>query len=577
MLVLFPIPGHPLQARYHGQWKLNQKWVRKNVIKTPGRRKSRQLCHVNMLKKYIERNVNGNSTPVCSVTTANVDNDTTDQDINDAEVNNQNVHDDGNKHKEYNVKLQNSDVLANLGEKLSHLSETEQTEMINLIYSCKDIFPDAPSRTNVATHDVDVGNTKPIKQHPYRVNPLKMEHLKKEIKYMLDNDIIEPSNSEWSSPCILVPKPDGSYRVVADMRQVNLYTRTDSYPITRIDDWIDKIGNSRFVTKLDLLKGYWQVPLTDRGKEVSAFCTPFGLYQYKVMPFGMKNAPATFQRMVNQIVADTEGCEAYVDDLIIYSDTWEQHMEQLRHLFEKLSEAKLTVNLLKSEFCHATVTYLGHIVGQGQVRPIKAKVEAIEKYPTPTNRRQLMRFLGMAGYYRKFCPNFSDIAWPLTNLLQKSTKFIWSEQCEIAFCKIKSILMSEPVLTAPDFYRQFKLAIDASDVGCGGILMQEGDNNIDHPICYFSKKFNKHQRNYSIEKECLALLLAVQHFDVYLGTTVHPVLVFTDHNPLTFIHKMKNKNQRLVRWSLTLQEYNLDIKHIKGKDNVMADALSRIA
>ena len=538
-----------------------------------------------MLKEYVERSDSGIPKPVCTVKHADNVDKHADVDkianVDKSKDDNSDVTFDQDKeleHKEYNVKLNNSDVLTNLDSKLGHLSQDQQSQIANLIHKFDNIFPDTPSRTNAAFHDVDVGDTKPIKQHPYRVNPLKMEHLKNEINYMLDNDIIEPSSSEWSSPCILVPKPDGSYRLVADMRAANVHSKTDSYPIPRIDDCIDKIGNAKFVSKFDLLKGYWQVPLTDRAKEISAFCTPFGLYQYKVMPFGLKNAPATFQRMVNQIVADIEGCEAYVDDLIVYSQTWEQHMEQLHQLFKKLSEVQLTVNLVKSEFCHATVTYLGYVVGQGQVKPIKAKVEAIEQYPTPVNKKALMRFLGMVGYYRKFCPNFSEIASPLTDLLKKDAKFIWSEQCENAFHKVKSILMSSPVLTAPDFQKQLRLIVDASDIGCGGVVMQEGEDQIDHPICYFSRKFNKHQRNYStIEKECLALLLALLHFDVYLGTTVYPVLVFTDHNPLTFINRMKNKNQRLVRWSLTLQEYNLDIKHIKGKDNVMADALSRIA
>ena len=160
------------------------------------------------------------------------------------------------------------------------------------------------------------------------------------------------------------------------------------------------------------------------------------------MPFGMKNAPATFQRMVNHIVADIEGCEAYVDDLIVYSQTWEQHIGQLRRLFEKLSQAKLTVNLVKSEFCQANVVYLGHVVGQGMVKPIKAKVEAIEKFPTPRTKKELQRFLGMAGYYRKFCQNFSDVASPLTNLLAKNVKYVWSEETENGFNKIKAILIS---------------------------------------------------------------------------------------------------------------------------------------
>ena len=221
------------------------------------------------------------------------------------------------------------------------------------------------------------------------------------------------------------------------------------------------------------------------------------------------------------------------------------------------------------------MTFLGHVVGQGQVKPVEAKVQAITDFPVPSTKRQLMRFLGMAGYYRKFCNNFSAIAEPLTKLLSKRTKFVWNNDCQKAFDKLKAILKSEPILLAPNFEKAFKLAVDASDVGAGSVLLQEDDNGVDHPVSYFSKKFNKYQRNYStIEKECLSLILALQHFEVYLSSSSTPIVVFSDHNPLTFIHKMKNKNQRLVRWSLLLQEYNLDIRHIKGKENI-PDTLSR--
>ena len=215
-------------------------------------------------------------------------------------------------------------------------------------------------------------------------------------------------------------------------------------------------------------------------------------------------------------------------------------------------------------------------MGHGQVKPIEAKVEAISNFPVPTCKRQLMRFLGMAGYYRKLCNNFSVIAEPLTNLLSKRMMFKWTSDCQNAFDKLKAILRSEPVLLAPNFNKEFKLAVDASDVGAGGVLLQEDDNGVDHPVCYFSKKFNKHQKNYStVEKECLSLILALQHFEVYLTSSSSPIVVFSDHNPLTFIHKMKNKNQRLLRRSLLLREYNLDIRHIRVKDNIIPDALSR--
>ena len=294
------------------------------------------------------------------------------------------------------------------------------------------------------------------------------------------------------------------------------------------------------------------------------------------MPFGMKYSPETFQRLVNNVICGLDGCDAYIDDVIIYSDSWSDHLQRIRKFFDRLSKKKLTVNLAKTEFCHATVTFLGHLVGQRQVKSLEAKVNAISEFPVPKCKRQLMRFLGMAGYYRKFCKNFSGIAEPLTNLLKKSTKFKWNDKCQYAFDSLKAILKSAPVLLAPDF-DSFKLAVDASDVGIGAVLLQEDSNGIDHPVCYFSKKFDKHQKNYStIEKECLALILAIQQFEVYLTSSTSPILVFSDHNPLSFLHKHKNKNQRLLRWSLLLQEFNLDIRHIKGKDNIIPDALSRV-
>ena len=376
--------------------------------------------------------------------------------------------------------------------------------------------------------------------------------------------------------CVLVPKSDGTYRFCTDFRKVNRLTKSDSYPIPRVDDCVDKIGDAKYVSKFDLLKGYWQVPLTARAKEVSAFATPDGLFQYKVTPFGMKNSPAIFQRLVNRVISGLQGCDAYIDDIVVYSNTWVQHLKQIHSLMCRLTEAKLTVNLVKSEFGHAHIIFLGHVVGQGQVKPITAKVEAIAHFPILASRKELMRFLGMAGYYRKFCKNFSSVAAPLTNLLRKDQLYVWGDDCQEAFTKVKSLLLSAPVLATPDYHKPFKLQVDASDRGAGAVLLQASAQEVDHPISYFSQKFNKHQCGYSTcEKETLALILALQHFEFYLSSALHPIEVQTDHNPLVFLGKMRNKNQRLLCWSLQLQEYDLKIVHIRGQDNVLADALSR--
>ena len=199
-------------------------------------------------------------------------------------------------------------------------------------------------------HDVDIDDSMPIKQHPCRMSPVKKESLKDEIQYLLENDFIEPSNSDWSSPCILVPKPDGAYRLCTDYRKVNGVTKTDSFPIPRIDDCIDKIGKAKYVAKFDLLKGFWQIPLTDNAKEVSAFVTPDGLFRYKVMPLGMKNFQTTFQRLINSLIYGMDGIGADIDDVIIYSDFWEKHIGTIKEFFDRLTKYRLTVNLVKSEF-----------------------------------------------------------------------------------------------------------------------------------------------------------------------------------------------------------------------------------
>ena len=587
VLVLLPLPGDALKAQYHGPCVIDRKIDDLNyIVRTPNRRKKKRLCHINMLKEYHQTEDSdknfivsesklpdkvpqSRSIALVSVVPAKSDSDNTRK---SSEKDYQNDHDE----EFQNYKFQNSDVLDSLDDKLKHLLPEEQEELGNLLHDYSHLFVDTPSKTDLAFHDVDVGDATPIKQHPYRVSPGKREVIRKEINYMLKNGIIEPSHSAWSSPVLVVPKPDGSFRFCTDYRKLNAVTKTDSYPIPRLDDCIDKIGKAKYITKFDLLKGYWQVPLTTRAKEISAFVTPDGLYQYTVMPFGMKNSAATFQRLINQITDNIEICDGYIDDIDIYSNTWSEHISQIRMLFNKLTVAKLVINLVKSEFCKVYVQYLGHLVGHGHISPVTSKVEAIIEFPRPSCKKELMRFLGMASFYRKFCKNFSSVAVPLTRLLEKGQSYTWGDEQEKAFVKLKGLLMSTPVLVAPNFSKPFKLATDACDVGIGAVLLQEDQNGIEHPVAYFSRKLTKSQRNYStIEKETLALITALDHFRVYVNSADQPITVYTDHNPIVFIHKMKDRNQRLLRWSLILQEYNLNILHIRGKDNIIADALSR--
>ena len=274
VLALLPIPYRPLQARYFGPFTVDKKVSDLNyVINTPDRRKQKQMCHINMLKRYIDRD-GTNIKTVSVVNSAPQENFVDDFDCETDACENM---------EPCSLKLENSDILNNLDQKLNHLEQAQKEELKQLLIEYEHLFPDIPTRTDKIFHDVIIEDSQPIKQHPYRMNPTKQNYLREEVKYLLDNDFIEPSQSDYSSPCILVPKPNGTYRMCTDYRKINTVTKTDSFPIPRIDDCIDKVGKAKFVTKCDLLKGFWQIPLTDRAKEISAFVTPDGLYQYKVV------------------------------------------------------------------------------------------------------------------------------------------------------------------------------------------------------------------------------------------------------------------------------------------------------
>ena len=530
--------GNCLKAKFHGSYEIQRQINDVNyIVKNPDRMRKTCLCQIIMIKEYRDRKkrVKQPVAPLLiNVTSEEGTSDNHDQNVDKF------VEDRlGN-----GIKLQNSDVLTNHDSKLAHLHSYQRDELKLLLSEYARLFPDNPTRTSMVYHDVDVGESKPIKQYPCRLNPVKMKHFHRELQYMLENDIVEPSKSPWSSPSILVPKPDGSYRFCTDYRKVNSLTKSDSHPIPRIDDCIDKIGQSKFITKIYLLKGYWQIPLSDNAKEICAFVTSGGLYQYKVMPFGLKNVPATSEVM-NIIIFGLKGVSVYIDDVIVASDIWEEHIQAIRDLFKRLSDVNSAVNLTKTDFLWY---FLGHVVGHGQVKPVTLKVEAINHIPPPNNRKELMKFIGMIGYYRKFCKNLSQILAPLTDLLSSKVKFVWTELCQSAFETANTLLTNEPVLIAPDFTKQVIMTVDASDQGIGAVLMQEDSNGIQHPICYFFKKLNKHQKVYStIEKEGLALISGLQHFEVYLSTSTTPIIIYTDHNPLVFINKMKNNNRRLMR------------------------------
>ncbi len=475
VLVLLPIPGSPLRAKFVGPYKIQARLGETDyVVNTFNRRRKSRVCHVNLLKPYVTRSDVSNVAAVAAtVTSVNTSLSDYTPESDDLKMGSASF---------LTARLSNSETLKDLSTKLSHLPVSTQADLRGLISKYPTLFNDFPSTTHVIEHDIDVGSHSPVNQNAYRVNPIKRDLMKHETQYLLEHGLAVPSSSPWCSPCLLVPKSDGTSRFCTDYRKVNALTKPDSFPLPRVEDCVDHVGNLKFVTKLDLLKGYWQVPLTERASEVSAFATPDAFLQYRVMAFGLRNAGATFQRLMSRVLINVPNCDAYLDDVVCYSDSWDEHVKLLNWVFACLEKANLTLNLAKCEFACATVSYLGKEVGNGKIRPLGSKIQVILDFPVPMTKRELRRFLGMTGYYRNFCRNFSDVANPLTGLLRKGVSFEWTSACQFAFEALKTLLCSTPVLSAPRFDRAFKLEVDASGTGAGAVLIQTDDAGIEHPI-----------------------------------------------------------------------------------------------
>lgn len=556
VLALLPKQGEPLDISWKGPFKILEKNGDLNyLISTNSKRYPNRLCHVNMIKPYYVRdsvlmNVEGNN----EMEMRDHEEDFLYDKILSFEK--------PEKQSEFNLK---------------HLDPDKRQELSLLLNKYEALFSDIPGKTNLIEHSIKVKpNAKPIKQNPYRANPIKAQVIKREIEEMLQMSIISESSSNWASPIILVDKPDGSVRFVVDYRKVNEISETDAFPLPRVDDLIELIGKANIITKIDISKAFWQIPLSEESKTISSFITPFGLYQFNVMPFGLIAAGNTFQRLMKKVLEGLQAFAwAYLDDIVIFSENWEEHLLHVQAVFDRIQSAGLTIKKTKCEFGNAVVTYLGHTVGNNKITPTRAKIDSILNFPKPKDVKQLRQFLGVASYYRRYVPHMAHIVAPLTNMLKKGNKFMWDDQTHTAFLEIKSILASNPILRPPDYTKDFQIGVDASDLAIGAVLGQMYGDTF-HPVCYMSKRLNKHQSRYStIEKECFALLTAVRYFAVYFSGS--PVLIYTDHNPLQFLQKMVNHNRKLLRWLLELQQYNLIIKYKPGKQNILPDLLSRPA
>lgn len=458
------------------------------------------------------------------------------------------------------------------------VNEEQKQEIKKLLIRFQDIFlgPDGKlGRTEIVKHTIDTGLAKPIKIPPRRVPLKQKEIIDQEIDKMLKDDIIEPSDSPWSSPVLLCLKKDQTWRFCIDYRALNQLTRKDAYPLPRIDTSLDSLGGNKWFNTVDMASGYWQCLVEDKDRPKTAFSCHRGLFQFKVMPFGLCNAPSCFERLMDIVLKgyQWERCLCYLDDVIIFGPTFEKALENLEFIFERFRQANLKLKPKKCSLFQHQVLFLGHLVTDEGIACDPSKIEAVKEWPTPTNVNEVRSFLGLAGYYRRFILNFSELASTLTNLTKKGVRFRWTSQCQESFECLKEKLISAPVLCYPVENGQFILDTDASGHAIGAVLsqVQEGEEKV---IAYASKMLGDSQRKYcTTYRELLAVVTFVKYFRHYL--LGQKFKVRTDHASLIWLKNFKNPEGMVARWITVLDSYNFTLEHRRGSQHANADALSR--
>ena len=415
---------------------------------------------------------------------------------------------------------------------------------------------------------------KPPRHRARRMSPAELRLCEEYVKELLQKGFIAPSKSPYSAPIMFIPKPAGGHRVVCDWRALNALTIKNKYPLPRIDDTLDKLGSAKIFSSLDLNSGYYQIRISEEDAHKTAFTTPMGLYEFKVLGQGLANAPATFQAVMNHIFAPclNKFVVVYLDDILVFSDTPEQHMHHLQIVMDILKENKFYAKPEKCQFGLKEIKFLGHIVGNGGVKPDPAKVQAVQEWPVPKTAQEVRQFLGLANYFRRFIKDYAGIADPLIQLTSKASDVArqWSERHDHAFTSIKQALSSAPLLVHPDFSKPFELVSDASLIGTGAVLLQEG-----HPIAYTSKRFSKAEKNYTTtEQEMLGIVRALQEWRCYFTGDDGDLRLVTDHNPLTYFQSKATLSRRLERWVDFMSAFNYTWEYRKGVHNV-ADPISR--
>ncbi|GBM07282.1 Retrovirus-related Pol polyprotein from transposon 297 [Araneus ventricosus] len=464
---------------------------------------------------------------------------------------------------------------------LNHLTDGEKTNLLNLLDKYKSVFAQSISdlgSCDIVQHEIHLSDNIPIRQKPYRVPYALKSEMKNQINQLLDAGIIQPSKTAYSAPVMLVKKADGSYRLVADLRKINEKTIPDNFPLPNLTEMVDMLSGAKYFTSMDLTSGFHQMKMHPSYAHLTGISTEFGLFEFKRMPFGLKNASSSFQRLMSIVLAGLSELQVscYIDDVVVASKTVQEHLERLEIVFQRFTAANLKLKPSKCSFMQKQITYLGHTVKEGVVFPDTKNLNSIKKALPPQTKKQVRSFLGLTGFYRRFIPNYSKTALPLTNLTREETKFVWSESEQLAFETLRDCLASAPCLKLPDFTREFSISTDASNYALGAVLVQSDDEGFKHPVAFASRKLGPTEVKYStVEKECLGVLFGITQFKNYVYGT--KFTLYSDQQSLSKIKKFKDPTSRISRWLLTLQQYDFSIVHKPGRLNLMADYLSRAA
>ena len=460
------------------------------------------------------------------------------------------------------------------------LSEVQLDELKAVFQTHADILTTRPGVfSGNLMLEIPLTSDVPIRRKMYNLPFSSKEVVEKEIQVMLDLEIIEPSKSPYSSPVVLVRKKDGSCRFCIDFRGLNKITVFDAEPIPNVEDLFVRLAHSRFFTKIDLAKGYWQILVLPEDRPKTAFATHQGLFQFIRMPFGLVSAPAVFARMMRMLHLADLSAENFFDDILVHSASWSDHLHHVRNVLDRLKSYGLTARPSKILAGFQSLEFLGHVVGSGVLRPDESKTEKILQVSTPTTKKQVRSLLGLLSFYRRYIPGFASVAAPLTDLTKeggRSCRSIhWTPDCASALQEIQDILSRKPVLLLPRLDLPFVLQTDASSTGLGAVLLQEFEDSL-HPVCFASRKLLDREKRYStIERECLAIVWAVHKFVRFLWGV--RFVLQTDHRPLTYLRTSNFKNSRIMRWALSLQEFSFEVLPVSGQANVFADLLSRSA